>query len=77
MGRRETNTIYGHLRSRLRNNGHVTEISSAVYIVCSNRRVERQHKVHPRTMEEGGADAAIRKNLLDRVLNSVKQVRYC
>lgn len=26
-------------------------------------------------MEESGTDAAVRKNLLDRLLNSVKQVR--
>lgn len=29
----------------------------------------------PRTMDDKGAENAIRKNLLDRLLNSVKQVR--
>lgn len=38
-------------------------------------RVEKSHEVGvPRDMEGGGTDVAIRKNLLDRLLNSVKQV---
>ena len=37
--------------------------------------VEKSHEVGiPRDMEGGGTDVAIRKNLLDRLLNSVKQV---
>lgn len=38
-------------------------------------RVKKSHEVGiPRDMEGGGTDVAIRKNLLDRLLNSVKQV---
>lgn len=71
--------IYGRVRTSARTFCHVTiplrsNKKGGPEVIASQREKSFSQSFKQEIMEEGGTDAAIRKNLLDRLLNAVKQV---